>query len=75
MKNEVEQKAFIRNQISKLKTNEESETSKPTATDDKKSDWDSLEKRLCKKIDNFFALLEDRIEKEFQLLQHLMMAN
>ncbi|CEI39924.1 hypothetical protein FVEN_g2192 [Fusarium venenatum] len=54
----------------------ESETSKATAmTDDKKPGRDRLEERLCKKIDDSFAFLEERLDKEFQLLHHIMIAS
>ncbi|KAL6923980.1 hypothetical protein ACHAPO_006587 [Fusarium lateritium] len=55
---------------------EESEISKSTAaTDDKETHRDSLEERLCKKIDDSFAFLEERLDKEFQLLHHIMIAS
>ncbi|EKJ72759.1 hypothetical protein FPSE_07025 [Fusarium pseudograminearum CS3096] len=45
-----------------------------TATTDKKVDEGNLEARLGKKIDDAFALLDERLDKEFQLLHHIMVA-
>ncbi|QPC64392.1 hypothetical protein HYE67_006623 [Fusarium culmorum] len=45
-----------------------------TATTDKKVDEGNLEARLGKKIDDAFALLHERLDKEFQLLHHIMVA-
>ncbi|CZS73573.1 unnamed protein product [Fusarium graminearum] len=44
------------------------------ATTDKKVDEGNLEARLGKKIDDAFALLDERLDKEFQLLHHIMVA-
>ncbi|RGP74095.1 hypothetical protein FSPOR_1790 [Fusarium sporotrichioides] len=57
-------------------SSEESGSSKSTTvTDDKELEPDSLEKRLCQKIDDAFAFLEERLDKEFQLLHHIMIAS
>jgi hypothetical protein len=45
-----------------------------TTTDENLSDMERLEKRLCQKIDDAFAFLDERLDKEFQLLHHIMIA-